>query len=74
MFMAIWSSGTWPGPSTITWTSWAHAFLVSSPSTLSSANWASSEASARQPGRSPSPSEKVTSYLLKISQISSKWA
>ena len=34
---------------------------VSSPSVFSSANCASSLASARQPGRRPSPSEKLTS-------------
>ena len=72
MFIGIWSSGTWPGPSTITWTSCSQALRVSSPSTFSSANCAASEASARQPGRSPSPSEKVTSYFLKISQMASK--
>ena len=38
------------------------ALRVSSPSVCSSANCAASFASARQPGRRPSPSEKVTSY------------
>ena len=58
---SIWSIGMCPGPSIITCTSYSQAFLVSSPRTFSSANCASSLASARQPGRSPSPSEKLTS-------------
>ena len=45
----------WPGPSIITWQPCSQAFSVSSPSVFSSANWASSLASARQPGRRPSP-------------------
>src|SRR5437870_11463075 len=61
-----------PGPSIITWTSYSQAFLVNSPKTFSSENCASSLASARQPGRRPSPSEKLTSYFWKILQISSK--
>ena len=64
--------GMWPGPSIITWTSYSQAFLVSSPSVFSSANCASSLASATLPGRSPSPSEKLTSCFWKILQISSK--
>ena len=46
MFMAIWSIGMCPGPSTITWQPRAQARRVSSPKVLSSANWAASEASA----------------------------
>jgi hypothetical protein len=51
----------WPGPSIITCTPADFAILVSSPSVRSSANCASSLASAIDPGRSPSPSENVTS-------------
>ena len=40
----------WPGPSIITWTSYSQAFLVSSPSVFSSANCASSLASATRSG------------------------
>src|SRR5258708_30323046 len=57
--------GMCPGPSIITCTSCSQAFLVSSPSTFSSANCASSLASAMHPGRKPSPSEKLTSCFLK---------
>src|SRR5260221_6730142 len=39
-------------------------------SVLSSANWASSLASEALPGRSPSPSEKLTSYCFMMSQRS----
>jgi hypothetical protein len=53
-------------------TSCFHAIFVSSPSVRSSANWASSLASAPEPGRSPSPSEKLTSYCFMMSQMSSK--
>src|SRR5205807_737660 len=53
--------GTWPGPSIITWQSRAQAIWVSSPKVSSSANCASSLASAPEPGRSPSPSENDTS-------------
>src|SRR5258708_25808884 len=56
----------WPGPSIITCTPWALAILVSSPSVRSSANCASSLASAIDPGRKPSPREKVTSQLRKM--------
>ena len=62
--------GMWPGPSIITCTSCSQAILVSSPSVSSSANCARSLASARDPGRSPSPSEKLTSYFWKILQMS----
>ena len=68
----ILSSGTWPGPSIMTCTSWFQAILVNSPKVASSANCASSLASARQPGRKPSPSEKLTSYFFMILQMSSK--
>ncbi len=61
-----------PGPSIITCTSYSQAFFVSSPSVFSSANCAASLASAMHPGRSPSPSEKLTSCFWKILQISSK--
>ena len=64
----------WPGPSIITCTSYSQAFLVSSPSVFSSANCASSLASAMQPGRRPSPSEKLTSCFWKILQMSSKYS
>ena len=60
-FSAIRCSGTWPGPSIITWTSWRHATSVSSPKVRSSANCAWSLASAIDPGRNPSPSENATS-------------
>jgi hypothetical protein len=53
--------GTWPGPSIITWTSCFQAIFVNSPSVSSSANCAASLASAIDPGRSPSPSEKLMS-------------
>ena len=55
------ASGRGPGPSIITCTPWAFAILVSSPRVRSSANCAASLASAIEPGRSPSPREKVTS-------------
>ena len=61
MFSLIRCMGTWPGPSIITWQSCSQAICVSSPSVSSSANWASSLASAMEPGRRPSPSEKATS-------------
>ena len=51
----------WPGPSFITWTSYSHAMRFSSPCVFSSANCASSFASAIDPGRRPSPSENDTS-------------
>ena len=72
MFSWIWCIGTWPGPSIITWTSCSQAIFVSSPSVSSSANCAASFASAIEPGRRPSPSEKATSYAFMISQISRK--
>ena len=62
-------SGMWPGPSTMTCTSRSHARSVSSPSVSSSANCAASEASAIDPGRSPSPSEIDTSCSRQISRI-----
>ncbi len=55
------ASGRGPGPSIITCTPWDFAILVSSPRVRSSANCAASLASAIEPGRSPSPREKVTS-------------
>ena len=61
MFSLILCIGTWPGPSIITCTSCFQAILVSSPRVFSSANCASSLASAVEPGRKPSPSEKLTS-------------
>ena len=69
-FIAIWSIGTWPGPSTITWTSFSHARFVSSPRVSSSANCARSLASWMEPGRSESPSEMVTSYWRRMSRNS----
>src|SRR3972149_1955392 len=45
--------GTWPGPSIITWQPCSRALSVSSPRGRSSANWASAEAAARQPGGRP---------------------
>ena len=71
MLKPIWSSGTCPGPSTIACTPASRARCTSSPSVCSSASCAGSEASARQPGRSPSPSEYVTSYSRMIALISS---
>ena len=61
MFSLIMCIGTWPGPSIITWTSCFHAILRQLAQRSSSANCASSLASAIEPGRRPSPSEKVTS-------------
>ena len=61
MFSRMRCIGTWPGPSFITWTSYSQAILVSSPCVCSSANCASSFASAIEPGRRPSPSENETS-------------
>lgn len=72
MFSLILCIGTWPGPSIIVCTWWRLAIVFSSPSVRSSANCASSLASAIEPGRSPSPSEYVTSYVARISQSSSK--
>ena len=72
MFSLMRCMGTWPGPSFITCTSYSHAIRVSSPCVLSSANCASSFASAIDPGRRPSPSENDTSYARMISQISRK--
>ena len=72
MFSLMRCIGTWPGPSFITCTSCSQAIRVSSPWVFSSANCASSLASAMLPGRSPSPSEKETSYAAMISQISRK--
>src|ERR1043166_7168707 len=60
MFHSIWSKGTWPGPSIMTWTPRRQARSVSSPRVSSSASWASSVASARPPGRRPSPIENIT--------------
>src|SRR5436305_696026 len=48
----------------MTCTSYSQAFFVNSPRVFSSANCASSLASAMQPGRRPSPSEFDTSYFL----------
>ena len=50
MFMSIWSIGMWPGPSTMTCVPFFQPRSVSSPSTFSSANWASSLASAMRAG------------------------
>ena len=50
MFSRIRCMGTWPGPSFITCTSYSHAIRVSSPCVFSSANCASSLASAIEPG------------------------
>ena len=61
MFSWIRCIGTCPGPSIMTWQSCFQAVVVSSPSVSSSANCAASLASAVEPGRSPSPSEKDTS-------------
>ena len=72
MFSLIRCIGTWPGPSIIVCTSCFHAIFVSSPSVSSSPNCAASLASAIEPGRRPSPSEKDTSYAFMISLISSK--
>ena len=72
MLILILCSGTWPGPSIITWQPFFQAIWVSSPSVSSSANCARSLASAIEPGRRPSPSENDTSYLRMMSQISSK--
>ena len=71
MLAAIWSMGTWPGPSTITCTSFSQARLVSSPSRTSSSIWHTSVASGRQPDRQASPREMVTSYSRQMSRISS---
>ena len=49
----------------------SQAFAVNSPSVFNSANCASSLASASEPGRKPSPSEKLTSCFWKILQMSS---
>src|SRR5881398_1006331 len=54
----------------LTHVAWRHATCVSSPRVVSSANCASSLASAMDPGRSPSPRLKLTSYAFMISQIS----
>ena len=70
MFSLIRCMGTWPGPSIITCTSCSQAILVSSPSVSSSANCASSLASAMEPGRRPSPREKAHVVRRMISQIS----
>ena len=72
MLILILCIGTWPGPSIITWQPLAHAILVSSPSVSNSANCAASLASAMEPGRRPSPREKLTSYLRMMSQMSAK--
>ncbi len=72
MFSLILFIGTCPGPSIITWTPRSRAIRPSSPSVCNSANCASSLASAIEPGRRPSPSEKVTSYEARMSQSSSK--
>src|SRR6478752_1548189 len=68
MFSLILCIGTCPGPSIIVCTSCFQAILVSSPSVSSSANCAASLASASDPGRSTSPSEKLTSYFFITSQ------
>ena len=73
MFRSIWSIGTWPGPSIITWQFRCLARRPSSPITFNSANWASSLASAIEPGRSPSPRLQVTSCSCMMSHRSSKW-
>jgi len=62
--------GTWPGHFVNSPAPWSHAIWFSSPCVFSSANCASSFASAMDPGRSPSPSENDTSYVRMISQIS----
>ena len=72
MLAATWSSGTCPGPSTMTCTLCAQARFVSSPRRTSSSIWHTSVASARHPGRHASPSEMVTSYSSQISRISSE--
>src|SRR5260370_4969912 len=64
MFSLMSCIGTWPGPSIITWQSWRQAMSVSSPRVFSSAIWASSLASWIEPGRRPSPSEKLISYAV----------
>ena len=61
MFSAIMCIGTCPGPSHMTCTPNFQARSVSSPWVFSSENWASSLASAIDPGRRPSPIEKETS-------------
>ncbi|MNN44953.1 hypothetical protein D3C81_1592630 [compost metagenome] len=61
MLALILCIGTWPGPSIMTWQPLAQAILVSSPRVRSSANWASSLASAIEPGRRPSPRLNDTS-------------
>ena len=66
--------GTCPGPSIITCTPRDFAIFVNSPSVRSSANCASSLASAMEPGRRPSPSEKVMSYRAKMSHNSAKFS
>ena len=71
MLNSIWSSGTWPGPSTITCTPIFQARSVSLPISTNSASCKSSVASARPPGRQPSPMENVTSCSRMIAQMSS---
>ena len=61
MLYSIWSSGTWPGPSHMTWIPFFQARSVSLPISTSSSNCSSSVASASPPGRQPSPIENVTS-------------
>src|SRR3569833_2507282 len=61
MFSLILCIGTCPGPSIMTWQSCFQAIWGSSPSVSSSANCAASLASAMEPGRKPSPREKLTS-------------
>ena len=63
--LLIWSSGMWPGPSIMTCTSYSQAFLVSSPRVLSSANWASSLASAMTAGPQAVAQRKADIVLLK---------
>src|ERR1035441_7579766 len=50
--------GMCPGPSFMTWQSISQAILVSSPWVRSSANWASSFASAMEPGQAITEAER----------------
>ena len=52
---SIWFKGIWPGPSTITCTSFSQARRVSSPSVTSSSICEMSVASSMHPGRQASP-------------------
>ena len=60
---ATWSSGTWPGPSTITCTSCACALFASLAMLIISCTCSSSWESSMEPGRSASPRLNVTSCL-----------